>query len=535
MPAANPQMLRLTIPQLLAEVDKVAAAGIKLQSWEARCRVTSQWGRDPLQPPRNMGAAAKAPKHIAKTHSTLLVSSGKQWLSERRLGEWQDENIEYRRLCDGENVQEVFPSDRSVILWTRSEYAIRRAAPANGPELPVGFPPFLETRRGHRYSISKSLPDVRTILANPDAKVLPWRTRVNGRVCYVVERTTTIESPVFHSVQDADTWRKKHPDRPLYTVINRWANPSDMRIDKQTVRLALDPQSGFMPVRYVTGQEIVVPAFEPKDGTPAMPRFDFIQFPKEEVTCADFRQFADQGYIAGRFEYARYSTDRPGNQEIVARKEVVLERFQVNRQYPSDSFHFDPPKGYRVGDSIRGIWYSVGDSEEKIAALLTAAKAKKAFYEELKKKSVPPLEGALWLNSEPIRLADARGKRIRLHFWSIGCWPCVAELPRLQQQWERDFRQNADSAFFVSIHPYVDGDGLQQLKDLLRKKHITFPVMVDSRAPDGKAWGKTSAYYRVYSEPSDVWIDDKGYFARLAPEGWVSEGNWWMKKASHPD
>ncbi|MGA2255540.1 MAG: hypothetical protein ABSG53_12825, partial [Thermoguttaceae bacterium] len=58
---------------------------------------------------------------------------------------------------------------------------------------------------------------------------------------------------------------------------------------------------------------------------------------------------------------------------------------------------------------------------------------------------------------------------------------------------------------------------------------ITFPVMVDSRAPDGKAWGKTSAYYHVYSEPSDVWIDEKGHVARISSErGCVGEGDRWM-------
>jgi len=75
----------------------------------------------------------------------------------------------------------------------------------------------------------------------------------------------------------------------------------------------------------------------------------------------------------------------------------------------------------------------------------------------------------------------------------------------------------------------VDGNELEQLKDLLRKQHVTFPVMVDSRAPDGKAWGKTSAYYHVYSEPSEVWIDDRGHLARLDSEqGLVNEKDRWM-------
>jgi thiol-disulfide isomerase/thioredoxin len=172
----------------------------------------------------------------------------------------------------------------------------------------------------------------------------------------------------------------------------------------------------------------------------------------------------------------------------------------------------------------------VGDSEKKIAALLAATTAKKAFFENLKKKPAPPLEGALWLNSKPIQPEDVRGKPIQLHFWSIGCGPCLYELPRLEEMWGRSSRQRlADRPVFISIHPYVDGDELQELRDLLREKHITFPVMVDSRDPDAKAWGKTSAYYRVYSNPSDVWIDERGYVVRLDAEArGVGEGDWWM-------
>jgi hypothetical protein len=77
----------------------------------------------------------------------------------------------------------------------------------------------------------------------------------------------------------------------------------------------------------------------------------------------------------------------------------------------------------------------------------------------------------------------------------------------------------------------VDGKELQELKDLLGKQHITFPVMVDSRAPDGKAWGKTSASYRVFAEPSEVWIDTNGYVVRHddADRALVQENDWWMR------
>jgi hypothetical protein len=502
VPAADVQTPSLTTTQLLAEFDKVAAAGAGLSSWDARCRVTVQVDR--TQQPGSMLAIVNAPKHYAETYSTHLVSSGKQWFSERRSGEWKDEKIEHRMFCDNEHVQTVWPSQKRVILQTLGEYAAREAGSINRPELSAGFPPFLETQRD-MYPIPESLPDVRKVLADPDTKVLPWRIRANGHVCYVVERTTITKGPLFDDRKSVESWQKWNPQ----------AKPE--KIDTEIIRLALDPQAGFMPVRWATGREGVIPG-----------AVEYKHFPEEEIACSDFRKFGGQGYIAGRFEYTRHTTDRQSKQKTLARREVVLEEFEVNREYPPGFFHFDPPKGYRVLDSTLGIHYLVGDPPEKMAALLAAAQAKKAFYEGLKKKPVPPLEGALWLNTKPIRLEDARGKRIRLQFWSMTCGPCVYKLPQIQSEWETESKHSANPPVFVSIHPYVDGKELQQLKEFLKKQHITFPVMVDSREPNGKAWGKTFAYYAIYSVPSKVWIDDKGHFVRREPDGWMGESDWWM-------
>ena len=497
VPAAEAQLPSLPTAQLRTEFGK-AAASTGVRSWEARCRVTT-----------------RVPDRTAETYSTLLVVSGNQWLYERRSGDWKDEKVEYRNLCDGEHVQHVSPRQKVVSIQTRGEYVLEQAAPASSPGRPVGFPPFLEESRERHYPIPQSLPDIRKLLADPGAKVLPWRTRADGHACYVVEQTTVTESPIFRTFQDFKAWQMRNPGRRVAITLNANTKPGDKRIDKETARVALDPESGFMPVRWATGR-----AF-------SFPGVGYIQFPLEEISCTHFRKFGGQGYVAGRLEYSRYSTDKQGKQKTVACEEVVLEDFNVGRQYSPSFFHFDPPMGYQVCDSTRGIQYFVGDSMETIAASLAAAKAKKAFLEELKKKPAPPLDGALWLNTEPIRLEDARGKQIQLHFWSVGCGPCVYELPRLQKAWECSKRTRGDSSLFVSIHPYVDGDGLRQLKEILRDQRITFPVMVDSRV--AKAWGRTSAHYGVYSEPTNVWIDEKGYVVRHDSERqFVGEHDRWM-------
>ena len=137
-PVSDTQMPPMTVAQLRAEFEKAAAAGAALKSWEARCRVTS-WSGD----------------LAAKTHSTLLVSNGKEWIDERRLGDWQDAKIEYRKLCDGQCVRHIFStSDPKIIIESRSEFAASEHATGNVPDLPIGFPPYLLIRNKGYYPIS---------------------------------------------------------------------------------------------------------------------------------------------------------------------------------------------------------------------------------------------------------------------------------------------------------------------------------------------------------------------------------------------
>ncbi len=499
VPAGDTKLPPLTVSQLRAEFEKAVEAAAALRSWEARCRVTSHVEDGP-----------------AETYSTLLISEAEQWLDERRQGKWEDENTEYRRLFDGQCVRNLSTDRGQTSFWigTLSQFAEGQGIPVETPKLPLGFAPCVLFPREHYGPIAEAFPSICEILADPAAKILPWRTRVDGHVCYVVERTANNESPIFNSQEEAAAWRKQNPDAKVLRIVNPNSKPGDKRIDEAIDRLAIDPRSGFMAARWARGGRFIMPGFTVKETGFKVPRFEVSTFPTEEILCTNFHKFGENGRIPGRMEYRRYSPDAPGESRLLARREIVLEDFQADRGYPADFFRVDPQPRYRVLDSARGIRYTAGESEERIPVLLAAAEAKKAFLEELKQKPAPPLEAALWLNSEPIRLEAARGKSVQLHFWNIGCGPCISELPLLQENWERSRQGLANTSLFIAVHAHVDGDGLQALKDVLREKRITFPVMVEAHAPGVVYWGKTSADYRVFSVPSDVWIDEQGHVAR---------------------
>ena len=180
VPGGDTKLPPLTVSQLRSQFEKAVEAAAALRSWEARCRVTSHIADRP-----------------AETYSTLLVSEGKQWLDERRQGKWEDENTEYRRLCDGQCVRDLSTERGQRGLWigTLSQFAEGQGIPAETPKLPIGFPPYMLFPREHYYPLPEASPDIREILADPAVKVLAWRTRVDGNECYVVERTAiTVET-----------------------------------------------------------------------------------------------------------------------------------------------------------------------------------------------------------------------------------------------------------------------------------------------------------------------------------------------------
>ena len=309
--ARDTELAPLTISQLRAEFEKAEEAAAACRSWEARCRVTSHMADRP-----------------AETYSTLLISEAEQWLDERRQGKWEDENTAYRLLCDGQCVRSLSTGRGQKLLQigTLSQFAEHQGVAAEAPKLPVGFPPYVLFPREHYYPLSEAFPDIRETLADPAAKVLPWRTRVDGHDCYVVERTARTESPIFNSDEEAVAWRKQNPDAKVGLVVNPNAKPGDKRIDEQTDRLAIDPRSGFMAARWARGGRFIMPGYTVKETGAEVPRIEHSAFPTEEILCTNFHEFGESGRIPETHGVPTLFTGRAGRVEARLRTARLFSR-----------------------------------------------------------------------------------------------------------------------------------------------------------------------------------------------------------------
>lgn len=489
-PVAKPEdapMPKLDKAQLITEVEKLVNKYQTIRSWEAKYNVTF---RHSLQKQRDITIP-----EIIISSQVHTISNGSKWLHLDRK-ETKLSTASVRIASDGRVVRMILPDVNQGQIKHPSQHRVS----GNTPTL-VNFLPYL---RAESCLTIKDFPEVLEILNDPDTKLLPWYARLDGRTCYVLERTTKREKPILRASQQAANWKKENPKEA--------SSPLKIRVDTTKTRLAIDPELDFAIVRWALGIHTELPGLR------------FTTFPLEEIIYGDFRQVADGINIPWKMTHTPNMTKKADKQT-----QVELEEFAVDRQYDPGLFEIDFPDGYEIMDTSRAISYTEGDSKEQIDALVAAVRRRAAFYDSLRNKEAPALEASQWFNTTPISLAEQKGRAVILHFWAIYCAPCMYELPQLQKQYGQTLKRTS-GPLFISIHSFVDGDELKQLENIIEKKGITFPVMVDSPGTERLPWGKTFNKYRVFGIPTEVKIDENGHFVEI-DKGAIATGSQWLKKS----
>jgi peroxiredoxin len=479
-------MPSLTKAELLAEFQKTILALQKLRSWEAKYDIT--WGQQALK--------TKDLPEISRTTHVFLTSNGPRCRYE--LGQKTGPTI---AVWDGNKMMRIWPQQKDVQIEN-----LPQMKPFSSELTLTDFMPSLPVPTGLTVG---ELPNIFEIINLPDTQLLSSYIRIKGNICYVLEHTETRQSPLFGTHEELEAWKKANPKEA-----QTWQNPKDgqgfiifpkaqpgamLKVEIIT-RMAFDPKQDFALVRWAQGM---------KSNYPPPPHQGYSAFPTMEVTYADFRPIAAGINIPFQMDYCRYGIDG----QLRHSNRLVMEQFAVDKQYSADVFEYKIPSDYTILDLDRKISYTAGDSKEKTEALVTAAKSRDAFYDNLRQQSAPPLEYALLLNTSAINLADLKGKTIRIHFWSITCAPCMHEMPMLQQQYG-SVTQHPDE-LFISVHPYAEDEDLARVKKTIDKFGLTFPVIIDAKDSMNSSWGKTCKKYGVYILPNEVVIDKEGHFSAI--------------------
>lgn len=115
---------------------------------------------------------------------------------------------------------------------------------------------------------------------------------------------------------------------------------------------------------------------------------------------------------------------------------------------------------------------------------------------------IPPIDGKIWLNSEPLNKSDFEGKVVLFDFWTYSCVNCRRALPYLRRWWDK----YKDRGFLlVGIHsPEFDFEkeewNVGQAAQILG---VSWPVVLDN---EHKIWNSFANRYW----PAKYLADKKG-------------------------
>ncbi len=109
------------------------------------------------------------------------------------------------------------------------------------------------------------------------------------------------------------------------------------------------------------------------------------------------------------------------------------------------------------------------------------------------------------LDGKPVHLSDYTGKVVLIDFWATWCVPCAAELPQLEELYEK---KQGDG--FVVLGISMDGpESVAQVLPFARRYNLTFPTLLDEETR------VVNVYNPKRVAPMTVLIDKRGIIARV--------------------
>jgi thiol-disulfide isomerase/thioredoxin len=117
-------------------------------------------------------------------------------------------------------------------------------------------------------------------------------------------------------------------------------------------------------------------------------------------------------------------------------------------------------------------------------------------------RPAPEITGQTWINTEPLRLADLKGKVVMVEFWTFGCYNCRNVQPYVKE-WHKKY---ADQGLVViGVHtPETDFERYSKnVEHYVREEQITYAVVTDN---DFATWTR----YGNRAWPTVYLIDKQG-------------------------
>jgi thiol-disulfide isomerase/thioredoxin len=112
----------------------------------------------------------------------------------------------------------------------------------------------------------------------------------------------------------------------------------------------------------------------------------------------------------------------------------------------------------------------------------------------------PP--GIPWVQTEPLKLANLRGRVVVVHFWTFGCINCIHNYP-VYKAWQEKYTGKGVTIIGVHTPEFANEADIARIRAKARENGLKFPIAVDNDRSVWNSWG--NRYW-----PSIYLVDKKG-------------------------
>ena len=141
--------------------------------------------------------------------------------------------------------------------------------------------------------------------------------------------------------------------------------------------------------------------------------------------------------------------------------------------------------------------YATGFTKVLLSPLAAALNTKSA-----ESATAPDLATGEWINSEPLKLQDLRGRVVLIEFWTFGCYNCRNTLPFVKS-WNDRYREKGLTVIGVHSPEFDEERKVENLRREVASLGISYPVVTDN---DYQTWKA----YNVEAWPTVFLLDKQG-------------------------
>lgn len=123
-------------------------------------------------------------------------------------------------------------------------------------------------------------------------------------------------------------------------------------------------------------------------------------------------------------------------------------------------------------------------------------------FDSAKSAAAPDFAPGDWINSEPLKLKDLRGRVVLIDFWTFGCYNCRNTLPSLKR-WHETYKDKGLTVIGVHSPEFETEKKIENVREQVASLGIKYPVVTDN---DYATWNA----YSVRAWPTLFLLDKAG-------------------------